>query len=115
MAPKIEFVEACNTLSVAMLNYKVIHRYALNIPWSFKFEKRAKQYDPVEILYMHVFETSTLPAYHISFNKLVKKGYPIATLLILMQLSNGVWKRFIGNEYATHRDTFQTITGIYVD
>jgi hypothetical protein len=113
------FSEACEDVKIAMetLNMQVIHRYSNSIPWSFKFERRSKQYDPVDILYMSVFQTQSAP-FNIEVAKLVNQGYDLDTLITLAQLSNGVWKRTQGTlreRYITAKIKFEHSTGISID
>lgn len=116
--PTIEFIDACNILVTAMHPYKVVHRYSHRVPWSFKFEKGAKQYDTVDVLFMHLFQTEKAAEFHIEYNSLKKLGMSSDTVLVLAQLSNGVHKRFIGTlgeHYERRRKEFTERTGIRVE
>jgi len=116
---QITFERACFELADAVRDgkYKVIHRYANSVPWSFKFEKGVKIYDPIEVLYLHTFQTERPREFHIMFNSLVKQGFQIQSLLYLLQLSNGLWKIMQGVErlrYLNAKDTLEQTLGIEI-
>jgi hypothetical protein len=116
--PTIEFSDALNILCDAMRGYKVIPRYSHRVTWSFKFEKGAKQYDPVDILYMHLFQTEKAAEFHIEYNSLKKLGMSSDTVLVLAQLSNGVHRTIIGTlgeHYGRRKAEFTSRTGIRVE
>jgi hypothetical protein len=113
----IEFSEACDLLVKAMDGYKVIPRYSHRIPWSFKFEKGTKQYDPIDLLYMYLFQKEKPAMFHWEYNELHRIGMSIDTILVLAQLSNGVHRRLIGalgEHYERRRIEFTSRTGIKV-
>jgi hypothetical protein len=117
MAEKINFTAALNILCDAMRGYKVIPRYSHRIPWSFKFEKGTKQYDPIDVLYMHLFQTKKAEAFHTEYNSLCKVGMTADTVIVLAQLSNGVFKKVRGplrEHYERRRAEFESRTGIKV-
>ena len=112
----IDYTTALNILCDAMAGYKVIHRYSGKVTWSFKFEKGARQYDPVDLLYMHLFQTEKAE-FHIEYNALKKLGMSSDTVLVLAQLSNGVYRQLVGSwgeHYERRRIEFTERTGINV-
>jgi hypothetical protein len=99
-----------------MHGYKVVHRYANTVQWSFKFEKGARQYDPVDLLYMHLFQTEKAP-FNVEYNELKRFGMTSDTVLVLAQLSNGVHRNltgWLGEHYAGRKREFEQRTGIRV-
>lgn len=112
----ISFSKACDILKEAMVGYKIIHRYSHRIEWSFKFEKRARQYCPVDLLYMHLFQMEKAAEFHKEYNAL-SKLMSTSDIIVLAQLSNGVFRKFQGTyreHYEQRRNEFEQRTGIVV-
>jgi hypothetical protein len=109
-AVTIDFNKALDILCDAMRGYKVVHRYSSKVQWSFKFEKGARQYDPIDLLYMHLFQTEKAE-FHIEYNALKKLGMSSDTVLVLAQLSNGVHRNLkgcLGEHYAGEKTRIRT-------
>lgn len=111
------FVEACELIRdiVSTHKYRVVHRYRYDIPWSFKFEKGARQYDTIDILYMHhLGKPKPMPMHGMipSLRLSVSDG------ICLFQLSNGNWMRppltTFRKTNDTRKEQFEQITGIPV-
>jgi len=119
MPNSITFERACLELADAVRDgkFKVIHRYAPHVSWSFKFEKGIKIYDPIDVLYLYTFQTERLKEFHLMFNELRKHGFETRTLLYLLQLSNGLWKIMQGEtrlRYLNAKDTLEQTLGIQI-
>lgn len=104
------FIQACEIIRDIKHNYKVIHRYRFDIPWSFKFELKSKQYDPYDILCLHLINKTLPPQAHKQI------GLSVSDLLPLIQLSNGAWKFMIDFDprYVGYKETFEQTTGIHI-
>ena len=111
----MDFNQACELIRdiVANHKYKVIHRYRYDIPWSFKFEKRAVQYDPIDLLYMHHLDKPKPIAIHTMISQL---NLRMSDAVCLFQLSNGNWTKypFLGGPDDRRKELFEQITGISV-
>ena len=115
------FIEACELIADVKDNYKVIYPSLLSRQnFSFKFERLGRQYDAFELIYFYYRDVmSILPPHdnHSLSSRIKATTLELKTALILMNLSNGAWKKmppFMVEEYDEHRRTFEGITGIRI-
>ena len=107
------FEQACETIRYLVeTKYRVVPRYRTDQQWSFKFEHKAKQYDALDILFMHVTGESKPQPIHKQYNRI---GLTIKDALAFHNLASGNWKRYpISGYYDDHKRIFESITGIEV-
>ncbi len=111
------FIQACELIrDIYPVSYKLIYKYRVDIPFVFKFERSCKLYDPIDIIYMHVFDRNKPDKIH---GMIPRLRISTSNAVILFQLSSGVYKNkdvplSIRESHFNAGQVFQSITGIKV-
>lgn len=103
------FSEACHILKLSVDNkqFTLIKRYAHHITWSFRFERKGKQYGCLEVLYLTFTGKET-----IDFLKAYNESHlSVTDRVALISIESGTWNKppLLG-QFDDRRDEFKRIT-----